>query len=99
MTVARQVAMLLPLALLLLTLPDLAGQGHVAVTAAAIAVLLATLATRVRHTVVAFSGISFGRGPADDERCLHGAFRRHSNPDTPGRPGRPRAPGQDHRPA
>ena len=32
------------------------------------------------------------RGPTSDEQRLHGAFRRQSHPDTPGRP-RPRAPG------
>ncbi len=32
------------------------------------------------------------RGPTSEEKRLRGAFRRHSHPDTPGRP-RPRAPG------
>lgn len=32
------------------------------------------------------------RGPTDEEQRLRGAFRRHSHPDTPGRP-RPRSPG------
>jgi hypothetical protein len=32
------------------------------------------------------------RGPTREEQRLRGAFRRHSHPDTPGRP-RPRAPG------
>ena len=36
-------------------------------------------------------------GPRVDERALHGAFRRQSAPDAPGRP-RPRAPGMGPRP-
>ncbi|WP_127945980.1 DUF6412 domain-containing protein [Rhodococcus spongiicola] len=32
------------------------------------------------------------RGPTSEEQRLRGAFRRHSHPDTPGRP-QPRAPG------
>ncbi|WP_422628683.1 DUF6412 domain-containing protein [Rhodococcus sp. (in: high G+C Gram-positive bacteria)] len=32
------------------------------------------------------------RGPTTEEQRLHGEFRRHSHPDTAGRP-RPRAPG------
>ncbi|MBS9371365.1 DUF6412 domain-containing protein [Rhodococcus sp. B50] len=52
-------------------------------------VVLATLA------FVAAPSFAFGRsvrGPISEERRLRGGFRRHSHPDTAGRP-RPRSPG------
>lgn len=97
---ARKVAALFPLVLFLLTVADLAGHGHVAMVSVTVTLLVASaIAVRGRHNLVSFSGAVSTRGPADDERCLHGAFRRHSSPDTPGRPGRPRAPGLGHLPA
>jgi hypothetical protein len=100
MAVARYPAALLPLLLMLLAVPDLAGQGHTALVSATVVLLVASaVAVAGRRGPLVLAGFPAARGPAGDERCLHGAFRRHSNPDTPGRPGRPRAPGQGHRPA
>ncbi|MFF3229070.1 DUF6412 domain-containing protein [Nocardia suismassiliense] len=60
--------------------------------------LLVTIAAVAALVLVNRAGdLLFGwcrttRGPTADERRLHGSFRRHSHPDTAGRP-RPRAPG------
>lgn len=91
--------MLLSIALVLLTVPDLGVQGHVAMVGLAVVVLLASvLALRGRDVRSMLSQAGSAQGSAD-EQCLRGAFRRLSSPDTPGRLGRPRAPGQDRRPA
>lgn len=96
----RYLAALLPLLLILLGVPDLAGPSHAALVSATVVLLIAAaVAVSGRGDLLVIAGFTAARGPADDERCLHGAFRRHSNPDTPGRPGRPRAPGRGHRPA
>lgn len=98
--VARYLAALLPLLLVLLAVPDLTGHGHAALVSATVVLLVASaVAVSGRRQLLVIAGFASTTGPADDERCLHGAFRRHSNPDTPGRPGRPRAPGPGHRPA
>lgn len=55
-----------------------------------VAVAALVLAARVDDPLFSF-GRSI-RGPTSEEQRLHGEFRRHSHPDTAGRP-RPRAPG------
>ncbi|WP_188544092.1 DUF6412 domain-containing protein [Rhodococcoides trifolii] len=67
------------------------------VGAVAVAALVAALAFHVagQERSALFAPTT---GPASDERCLHGSFRRQSSPDAPGRP-QPRAPGTGLRPA
>ncbi|MFX1758087.1 MULTISPECIES: DUF6412 domain-containing protein [Rhodococcus] len=55
-------------------------------------VLLATLAFVAAADDPLFAFGRSVRGPTSEERRLRGGFRRHSHPDTPGRP-RPRSPG------
>jgi hypothetical protein len=97
----RRVAAVLSLAFLLLAVPDLALQGHAAVVSATVAVLLASVLVLHgrRDRLILASPVASTRGPDEEERCLHGAFRRMTSPNTPGRLGRPRAPGQEFRPA
>lgn len=85
--------------LLILLLPTIAmiaapvpvdTQGSLLLFGAALSVLLSTAFTLHRDLLPSF--VLSTVGPAADERCRRGVFRRQSNPDTPGRP-RPRAPG------
>lgn len=94
----RQVVAALWLVLLLLTVPDFAVQGHVAVVSVTVLVLLASVFVLTgRHERLILHGIASDDEPSDDERCLRGSFRRMTSPDTPGRLGRPRAPGEVRR--
>lgn len=78
---------------------DPTGSGEVALMAAlaAVCTIAAVLAFAARGSIL-LAQHSFANGPVAAERRLHGAFRRVSSPDTPGRP-RPRAPGAGYRPA
>ena len=78
---------------------DPTGQGNLAlVTAFAAALTIAAvLAVSARNSIRLVEN-TFAGGPVAAERRLHGAFRRASSPDTPGRP-QPRAPGVGSRPA
>ncbi|MGU3437394.1 DUF6412 domain-containing protein [Actinomycetes bacterium M1A6_2h] len=73
-------------------------QGSVSLLGAVAVVAL--VAALVIHTAGHSLSILFApnAGPASDERCLRGSFRRQSSPDAPGRP-QPRAPGTGLRPA
>jgi Family of unknown function (DUF6412) len=98
--VARQVLVLFSFVLLVVALPDVFEHGHLALAGAIVVVLLASaLARHGRGALRLLPWLTSSRGPDREERCLRGAFRRHSSPDTPGRPGRPRAPGAELRPA
>ena len=77
------------------------GPGQLNLTAVTAITAILTIAVLVAFAARSPSltlGSAVGSGPVSDERRLHGAFRRVSNPDTPGRP-RPRAPGWVVRPA
>ena len=78
---------------------DPAGQGNLALVAAlaAVCTIAAVLSLTARGSILLAQN-SFANGPVAAERRLHGAFRRVSSPDTPGRR-RPRAPGAGSRPA
>ena len=78
---------------------DPAGSGNIALVAmlAAVCTIAAVLAFTARGSIL-LAHNSLANGPVAAERRLHGAFRRVSSPDTPGRP-RPRAPGAVPRPA
>ncbi|MGH3438143.1 MAG: DUF6412 domain-containing protein [Sciscionella sp.] len=94
----RWVAVVLSLATILLATGAPTPHGNVAVLGLAVAaMLLSALVLRAGsdHRDSA-SGVTV-LGPARDERCLRGAFRRQSSPDTPGRPCRARAPGRGPR--
>jgi len=78
---------------------DPTGQGNLALVTALAAVftIAAVLAATARGSILLAQN-AFAAGPVAAERRLHGAFRRVSSPDTPGRP-QPRAPGAGSRPA
>lgn len=88
------------LVLLLLVLPSAdAGSGQLALTAAIAALaIMATVLVCAAREPAGRRQAAAGVAPLDaSERRLHGAFRRLSSPDTPGRP-RSRAPGSGPRP-
>jgi hypothetical protein len=70
---------------------DPAGQGGLALVAtlAAVSAIATILAVSSRGSIL-LSRNTFATGPVAAERRLHGAFRRVSSPNTPGRP-RPRS--------
>lgn len=95
----RWLGVVFTLAVVMLATPAADVPGNVAVLGTAIAVLLVSAwALRMGRGRVALSRVAAADGPAGDERCLRGSFRRQSNPDTPGCPRQPRAPGMGHRP-
>lgn len=73
----------------------LASTGDTTALLAGLAITLAAVAALVlvwRTDDLMFGLCRTTRGPTSEEKRLRGAFRRHSHPDTPGRP-LPRAPG------
>ncbi|WP_092806463.1 DUF6412 domain-containing protein [Rhodococcus globerulus] len=91
-TATRSLLMLLLPFIAMLATPPLGSSGSAAVVGTAIAVfVVAALATSPRSELLQLFARS-SSGPARDERCLRGSFRRQSSPDAPGRP-QPRAPG------
>lgn len=74
------------------------NQAGLVAVGASVALLLVSAITLHRTRDVLVLVVVGHTGPASDERCLRGSFRRQSNPDTDGRP-RPRAPGNGLRPA
>jgi hypothetical protein len=70
--------------------------GLVAVGASVALLLVSAIALHRMRDVLVLVVVGH-TGPASDERCLRGSFRRQTNPDTDGRP-RPRAPGSCLRP-
>lgn len=92
---------LLSLTLVLTFLVSTGGSGQLNLTAfttvAAVLAVAVLVVVAARGPLLAL-GTAANTGPVSDERRLRGAFRRVSNPDTPGRP-RPRAPGSVVRPA
>ena len=96
----RLLASLLAVTFLLLLSPaDSSSPSGMAILAAIATVC--TIAAVVRcldRRVASLPRGSHESGAIAEERRLHGAFRRLSSPDTPGRP-RPRAPGAGSAPA
>lgn len=73
----------------------LAAGGDTTTLLAGLVIALAAVVALVlvwRADDLLFGRCRTTRGPTSEEKRLRGAFRRHSHPDTPGRP-RPRAPG------
>ena len=96
----RLLASLLAVTFLLLLAPgDASGPGGLAMlTAIAAAFSIAAVIVCLDRRVTALPHGPHGSGAVAEERRLHGAFRRLSSPDAPGRP-RPRAPGAGSAPA
>ncbi|MGH3321154.1 MAG: DUF6412 domain-containing protein [Streptosporangiaceae bacterium] len=96
--VTRWLAALLSLAVAVLVVDVPMTSGNAALLGVVLAVVLVATALHVCRGRTAGTLVVAVSRPEADERCLRGAFRRQSRPDTPGRP-RPRAPGRDPRPA
>jgi hypothetical protein len=87
------------LAVLLLAAPGSSASDTAFLLSAALAALLVAAVLRLASDVATAAPGATASGPAADERCLRGSFRRQSSPACPGRPCRPRAPGSVPRPA
>jgi hypothetical protein len=94
---SRLLVLLSVTSLLLITPDAAAGSASVAMLAlVAAAFTIAAVVCLNPRSATGVRGVA-GTGPVADERRLHGAFRRLTSPDSPGRP-RPRAPGAGLRP-
>lgn len=72
--------------------PVSSGDIHALLATMVLTFVAVTVLVLVRRADVLFAFGRTTRGPTDEEHRRHGEFRRHSHPDTAGRP-RPRAPG------
>jgi hypothetical protein len=82
---------LLSVILAVAVLPTAVNQ-HSVVAAVAVAAFAVLSCALILGRAALPSTVASSAGPVADTRCLRGAFRRQTSPDTPGRP-RPRAPG------
>ena len=97
---SRLLVSLLAVTFLLLLSPGAASApgGLAMLTAIAAAFTIATVIVCLDRRVTSLPHGPHASGAVAEERRLHGAFRRLSSPDAPGRP-RPRAPGAGSAPA
>lgn len=90
-TLRALIVLLSPLLPSILLLPTAVNPHGVAVAVAVMALAVLSCALVLGRAALP-SAVASSTGPVADTRCLRGAFRRQTSPDTPGRP-RPRAPG------